>query len=557
MLKRKKFWKRVLYVLGSFVALLLILFLYLVWVTRINPPEVKDNNSLQLTRTEVSPNFFTLKNDWFHKSNTGLYELYTEGEPFDRGVINGKLTKELVERQEGYFSAQIKKMIPSDFYLHFLKYFVGWFNRNLADNITEEYKEEIYGVSQSASDKYDYIGNNYQRMLNYHAAHDIGHALQNMALVGCTSFGTWGALSQDSTLIIGRNFDFYISDDFAKEKIISFCNPSQGYKFMYVTWGGFTGVVSGMNEKGITVTINAAKSDIPSGSATPVSLVAKEIVQYAKNIDEAIAIAKKRKMFVSESFLIGSAADKKAVVIEKTPDSLDIYDTQKDFITCANHFQGPELSKLKSNIEQMDQSASLYRYNRLSQLLQSNGKNTVEKTIAILRDHEGMNNKDIGLGNEKALNQFIAHHSIVFEPEKLKVWISTSPWQLGQFVCYDLNKVFALGGSKKDQEIYDSVLTVPADPFIQTPQFRNFIDYRNYAHEISDGESVNTDSIVAKNPNYYHAYVLAGDYTYKKEKYQKALGYYKIALTKVIATKKEEDHIKTQIEACNKKLSEK
>ena len=380
MLKRKKFWKRVFYVLGSFIALLLILFLYLVWVSQVDPPEVKDKSSLQLTRTEVSPNFYTLKNDWFHKSNTGLYELYTEGDPFERGVINGKLTKELIQRQEDYFSAQIKKMIPSDFYLHFLKYFIGWFNRNLADNITEEDKEEIYGVSQSASEKYNYIGDNYARILNYHAAHDIGHALQNMALVGCTSFGTWGAMSQDSTMIIGRNFDFYISDDFAKEKIVSFCNPSQGYKFMYITWGGFTGVVSGMNEKGLTVTINAAKSDIPSGSATPVSLVAKEIVQYAKNIDEAIAIAKKRKMFVSESFLVGSAADKKAVVIEKTPDSLDIYDPQKNFITCANHFQGPELSKLKANVEQMDQSAALYRYNRLSQLLQSNGKNTVEKT---------------------------------------------------------------------------------------------------------------------------------------------------------------------------------
>ena len=555
MLKQKKFWKRVFYVLGSFIALLLILFLYLVWVSQVDPPEVKDKSSLQLTRAEVSPNFYTLKNDWFHKSNTGLYELYTEGDPYERGVINGKLTKELIQRQEDYFSAQIKKMIPSDFYLHFLKYFIGWFNRNLADNITEEDKEEIYGVSQSASEKYNYIGDNYARILNYHAAHDIGHALQNMALVGCTSFGTWGAMSQDSTMIIGRNFDFYISDDFAKEKIVSFCNPSQGYKFMYITWGGFTGVVSGMNEKGLTVTINAAKSDIPSGSATPVSLVAKEIVQYAKNIDEAIAIAKKRKMFVSESFLVGSAADKKAVVIEKTPDSLDIYDPQKNFITCANHFQGPELSKLKSNVEQMDQSASVYRYNRLSQLLQSNGKNTVEKTIAILRDHEGMNNEDIGLGNEKALNQFIAHHSIVFEPEKLKVWISTSPWQLGQFVCYDLHKVFTLAGSKKDQEIYDTALNVPADPFIETQQFKNFLEYRNYAHEISDGKSITIDSVVSKNPNYYHAYVLAGDYSYKKEEYQKALDYYKIALTKVIATKKEEDYIKAQIEACNKKLA--
>jgi isopenicillin-N N-acyltransferase-like protein len=555
MLRRKKFWKRVLYVFGSFSILLLILFIYLVWVSQVDPPEIKDKSSLQLTRTEVSSNFYVLKNDWFHKSNTGLYELYTEGDPFERGVINGKLTKELIQRQEDYFSAQIKKMIPSDFYLHFLKYFIGWFNRNLADNITEEDKEEIYGVSQSASEKYDYIGDKYARILNYHAAHDIGHALQNMALVGCTSFGTWGAMSQDSTMIIGRNFDFYISDDFAKEKIVAFCNPSQGYKFMYITWGGFTGVVSGMNEKGLTVTINAAKSDIPSGSATPVSLVAKEIVQYAKNIDEAIAIAKKRKMFVSESFLVASAADKKAVVIEKTPDSLDVYDPNKNFITCANHFQGPTLSKLKENIEQMDQSASVYRYNRLSQLLQSNGKNTVEKTIAILRDHEGMNNEDIGLGNEKALNQFMVHHSIVFEPEKLKVWISTSPWQLGQFVCYDLNKVFTIAGSKKDQEIYDTSLTVPADPFIQTQQFKNFIDYRNYAHEISDGKKINTDSIVAKNPNYYHAYVLAGDYSYKKEEYQKALNYYKIALTKVIATKKEEDHIKEQIEACNKKLA--
>jgi hypothetical protein len=96
---------------------------------------------------------------------------------------------------------------------------------------------------------------------------------------------------------------------------------------------------------------------------------------------------------------------------------------------------------------------------------------------------------------------------------------------------------------------------LPADPFIQTTQFKNFLDYRNYAHAISDDKSINADSIIAKNPNYYHAYVLAGDYSYKKEEWQKALSCYKVALTKVIATKKEEDHIKAQIEACNKKLN--
>ena len=85
-------------------------------------------------------------------------------------------------------------------------------------------------------------------------------------------------------MIIGRNFDFYVGDKFAEDKIVAFFNPAKGYKFMTVTWGGFIGAVSGMNEKGITVTINAAKSSLPTGSATPVSLVTREILQYAKNI---------------------------------------------------------------------------------------------------------------------------------------------------------------------------------------------------------------------------------------------------------------------------------
>ncbi len=42
-------------------------------------------------------------------------------------------------------------MIPSKFYLHFLKYVVGWFNRDLDKHVTEEDKEEIYGISLSAS----------------------------------------------------------------------------------------------------------------------------------------------------------------------------------------------------------------------------------------------------------------------------------------------------------------------------------------------------------------------------------------------------------------------
>ncbi|MEO8768631.1 MAG: C45 family peptidase [Ferruginibacter sp.] len=556
MFRRKKFWKRVLYVFGFFVLLLLGGAIYLYCVAIAHPPKPEDTSSLKLQRTEVSPGFYTLKDNWFRKSNSGLFEMYVSGKPFERGVINGKLSKELVVRQEDYFNEQICKLVPSKTYRNFLKYFIAWFNRKLEKNVTEEYKEEIYGVSESASDAYQYIGSNYQRILNYHAAHDIGHALQNMALVGCTSFGTWDSKSKDSNMIIGRNFDFYVSDKFALDKIVAFFNPDKGYKFMSVTWGGFIGVVSGMNEKGLSVTINAAKSDVPTGSATPVSLVTREILQYAKNIKEAIAIARSRKMFVSESFLVASAEDNKAVLIEKTPDSLDIYDPKQDYIVCTNHFQSNGLDSSKDNIQQLKESASPYRYERMMELLNANGPNTVQKTVDILRDRKGLHGADIGMGNEKAVNQLIAHHSIVFEPKKLLVWVSTSDWQLGEYVCYDLHKIFGFHGLQKDEEIYDSSLTIRPDSFLLTDDFKKFELFRKFKQRVMDKEdNVNTDSLVATNPNFYNAYVLAGDYSYKHDEYKKALGYYNIGLTKLIATKKEEDHIRAQIKKCDNKLA--
>ncbi|WP_245957486.1 C45 family autoproteolytic acyltransferase/hydolase [Chitinophaga flava] len=557
--KKRSGWRKLgrvlLYCLGTILVLFIALAIYLVSVSRMTPPVIADQSALQLQRKQLDSTAWTIGNSWFRKSNSGLYEMYVEGAPFERGVINGKLSGELIRHQEDVFVGQIKKMIPSTFYLHFLKYFIGWFNRDLSNHVAEEFKEEIYGESFSAANGYDYIGSNYERLMNYHGAHDIGHALQGMMLVGCTSFGTWNDQSADSNLIIGRNFDFYMGDQFAEDKMVVFYHPDKGNNFMFVTWGGFTGVVSGMNDKGLTVTINAAKTSVPSGAATPVSLVAREILQYAGNIQQAWDIAKKRKMFVSESFLIGSAADNKAVVIEKTPEGMDLYDPQKSFITCTNHFQGDSLGSLASNKLQISESASEYRYERLNELLKEKGPNTVQKTISILRDRKGLHGADIGLGNEKAINQFIAHHAIVFEPKKRMVWVSAAPWQLGQFVAYDLNKIFSMHGLDSDHEVYDSVQNVPADSFLLTKDYASFQVFRQLKAKMQDGKDIDTKALVASNPEFYHTYVLAGDYHFKRGNYTQARQYYETALTKVIATKGEETHIRKQLEKCNAKLS--
>jgi hypothetical protein len=164
-----------------------------------------------------------------------------------------------------------------------------------------------------------------------------------------------------------------------------------------------------------------------------------------------------------------------------------------------------------------------------------------------------MHNEDIGLGNEKAINQFIAHHSIVFEPKKRLVWVSTSSWQLGKYVCYDLNKVFSLAGLKTNREVCDSSLDVPADTFLQTLQYQDLLRFRKYKEEIIDGIAVNPDSLITSNPEFYQAYELAGNEFFKRKEYRRAAAYYRQALTKVIATKGEENSIRNRIKQAEEK----
>ena len=545
MAEKKKRRYRVLTVLMIFFGLIILgVVIWFNIITRITPPEIPDKSILGMQVDNPSENFFICGKNWLKKSNNGLWEMYLEGKPFERGLINGKLSRNLIRMQEESFVSQINQIVPSKNYQVFLKYLIYWFNRNLDRYLPLEYKQEIYGISLSASRKYSFIGSNYQRLLNYHSAHDIGHALQDFHFVGCTSFGVWNEKSKDSALLIGRNFDFYVGDDFAKNKIVCFEKPDRGYAFMMITWGGMIGTVSGMNEKGLTVTINAAKSDIPYSARMPISILAREILQYAKSIDAAYAIAKSRATFVSESILIGSAEDNRAAIIEKSPSGTGLYRPASDYIVCANHFQSDRFRKEPSIIQDKYENGSFYRQQRVVQEITNLQPFDPRSIAAVLRDQKGLNDKNIGMGNEKAINQLIAHHSIIFKPSTRQVWVSTGNWQLGPYVCYNLNKIFHnFAGMKEKREITEVDQSIPPDPFFVSEEYQNyrrFKEMRDFIRNIiKSKESTSLPQsfireFVATNPEFYEVYSIVGDYYFRNEKTDSSMMYYRMALKKEI-----------------------
>jgi tetratricopeptide (TPR) repeat protein len=311
-----------------------------------------------------------------------------------------------------------------------------------------------------------------------------------------------------------------------------------------------TGTVSGMNEYGLAVTVNGAKSEMPNKSAMPITILVKSILQYAKNINEAFEIAKAHIIFVSESILVASAQDHKAVAIEKSPSKTVMYDTGNDHIICTNHFQSEAFADDKLNNENLLESASLYRFKRMEELFEEHKPISPLSAAAILRDRFGLGGVDIGQGNEKAVNQLLAHHSVIFKPEQRLVWVSSWPYNLGEFVCYNLNSVFNhFPGMTENNNIDETEWALPADEFIVNGGFAKFERFKEICNILKTGSTASAeadkmvDELIELNPEYFHAYLVLGDYYLKIKQHDKALHYYKMALLKEIPTTKERNVI--------------
>lgn len=491
--------------------------------------------------------------DTLRLGNSGWWEVKLCGSAFERGEAYGKLAQDILYQQEKTFVDQIRVFVPSDKYLSFLRYLALSFNHSLGKYIDEEFREEIYGVSLSCSDEFNFVAEPYERQMNYHSAHDIGHAMQDYMLVGCSSFSTWSNSSVGGDLIVGRNFDFYMGDEFARNRVVMFYFPENGYKFASASWPGMIGVMSGMNEKGLTVTINAAKSAMPTSSATPISILTREILQYASTIDEALQIAQKRKTFVSESIMIGSAIDGRSAVIEKSPEKTSLLESDTTFIISVNHFQSDAFKDDARNIENIGTSDSPFRFNRISQLLNDKLPLDEAGAVSILRDYKGMNDSLIGWTNEGALNQFLGHHSVVFNASKMMMWISTSPWQAGPYVAYNLADIFS-GKTGFGTEISDSRLTIPADPTISAEQMQDIFRIKQMTHEFRAAvkqsqiiDSVSLAEFESLNPELYATYEILGDYYYSQSDTLQARLNWNKALLKYIPKQAERERIDGKI----------
>jgi len=443
----------------------------LMWCWQAKPPVLIVEPALTQLTPEQRDDRVYLGQNWFGQRD-GLSVLYITGSPFELGYATGVLTQDGIHRQEEAVLQFFHRAAPYRWTQFLLKFLVVWKNRALPEHVLPDYQMEIYGISRGSPDTYPSEGPHYHRILNYHAAQDISYMLMNSPLIrGCTAFGAWTNATADGHLLVARNFDWEADPVFDEERIVILCEPDRGIPFVSLAWAGMAGCVSGLNREGLSIIVNGAPSDLPGNAATPTCLVAREVLQYAATLDEAVDIIRKREVFVSAIFLVGSRRDGRCIAVEKTPELTAIRTPQADAVmVCANHYRTPDLAGLALNQKFLATDTSGTRGERMEELVaRAFGRLDPRTAAAILRDPLLPGDRDVGRGHRASLNPLIATHAVIMDLDDGLFWAGQPPHQLGRFVAFDV----------VDFQRQLPERAIPEDPWFSAGGYEQYREFRS------------------------------------------------------------------------------
>ncbi len=449
----------------------------------------------------------TFADSWRGERGT-IHQMHLGGAPLTLGYSMARLSEEENQHLEDELLGLVDRALPSKAIFWLIQKYVTYRNCHLEDYVKKAQVMEIAGAGAGYQNRHPEMGPPFHRVLNYHAAHDISHYVMDSPLMACTAFAAWGEATKDKHLLIGRTFDFEAGKAFDEDKLVMEVAPETGYRFMAVGWPGLLGVVTGINEKLLYVSLNGANSADSRAIGTPVSLLIRRVMEEAESIEEAYEIIKKAEVFVSDIFLVADGKNSRVAIIEKTPARCAITypPAGASTLVSANHFLSGDLKDDPKNIAYTENGTSLLRQARMEELVKR-GSGQIDPLLAaeILRDRRGLNDLDIGSGNRTAINAIIATHSVITDVTRGIMWVSSYPHQLGPYMPFSLDNFKEL----------PPVNTIPADPFLEN----GYKEHLASLALIKDAEAAlkeknmagarrALDELKKLNPNYYMRFKL-------------------------------------------------
>lgn len=260
----------------------------------------------------------------------GVPVLLVEGKPAEIGEQTALLTATANQKLLAY---------PRD-YLKSMKMDFSWplilkMSQGMAPQFPRDYMEELESGVKAAK-------LNRELVIAANTAFDIKR------MMGCAALIVEPERTAGKQILFGRNLDFPTLGYLHEYSIVSVIRPEGKHAFASVGFPGLSGVLSGMNDAGLTLAVlecyPAVKDDSPKFDAKgiPYAMCFRRILEECSTVDEAEKLLKAMKRTTRISLAICDKSS--SAVFEITSKTVSARKAENGICAATNHFRTPELA---------------------------------------------------------------------------------------------------------------------------------------------------------------------------------------------------------------------
>ncbi len=269
------------------------------------------------------------------------------------------------------------------------------------------------------------------------------------SLPGCTSAVAFRNWTHDGRFLACRNFDYMIVGTWEKQATVVFNEPTESGEIPFVSLtsaGVHAGGLTAMNQEGLTLFAHAHFGKKVSLRGNPLIMVGDEVIRKSKTLGEVVDWVNRKKPFANWSFVVSSARENDAAVVQMTPDRVRVHRVSDGLLTHTNYFHAEDLRQSEALLSGSYCEDLQARFCRMRQLLEPHrGQLAPEHMAEALGDHvDYFSGEERVFGN--TLSVMTTIKSAIFEPESLRFWMGNrneSPVGLGDFVEVNVEKFWA------------------------------------------------------------------------------------------------------------------
>ncbi len=383
--------------------------------------------------------------------------LHTRGRVGEMGLQHGRLLAQQIDVMQRSLQSNVTSSVSRDGLwgdmLHQVR--LRWRWRTLDDGIPGHQLVELASVVRGAKGSGVALG--YESMVRQSALYDVGAPARQSP-----GADTW-TIARALTLIAPLSSEFGerlviartlalpgVSDGgvSARENpLLHVSHPDGALAHASLSYPGLTGVLSGVNSEGIGVFLHTLRSaDVRlTREAQPCPLLAKEVLENAHTLEEAVSIVREATILGSAVFVLVDGKTRTWAVAERSPKTIAAR-TGQGSEAVVDTF---EASKFKED-PMLDRSRRarpmLLRQQRARRLLKRPMAH-VDEVATLLRDRKSSSGVRLVLGHRAAIDDPASVQTAIFDVSSMVVWVSDTADASGRFVAIDLRH--ELGSSNR------------------------------------------------------------------------------------------------------------